>query len=318
MIAAGKVHIDRPLSNFAQAFMPQGAIADSVLPIVPVQKQSDLYTIFDQADWFRREYSERAPGTEARAVRMRISSAAFYCRNYELNTHVTREEMANSDPLVMMKLEQSKIALPRVKLDIEREVRMATLMHASCGSRVAVASVWNDPVNSDPVADITTAIHNVQFATGYRPNKMVVSWAVWEQLRKHNAIINKGVNPYVTGGKVGFVTQQAVASIFDLDEVLVGALFQNTTEEGSPQAMALSPVWSNACIVYHAPAGASTDIPTFGAQFFWDGGMGTDRFYVQRHQYDTLKGSQKFGVGYYADERAVGSSLGFALTGAVT
>ena len=315
MISGGRVHIDRPLSQYAIDFRAPNIIADSVTPVIPVPNQSDIFTIFDQGPQWRLEKDLRAPGTEARKVRYTISSASFYCPNYELMGTVTREEMANADPIVVMKLEQKRVAGVRLKLDLRREQRLAILMNATCGSRTAVASVWNDPINSDPISDINTAINNVLFSTGFRPNKMLMPLRVWNQLRKHNVIVNKGVNPYVTGGKVGYVSREAVASIFELDEVVIGEAFYNTAQEGQTQS--LTEIWSNSCILYYATAGASTEDPAFCVQFQWHGGMGGG-FYVQRHLPDTKAGAQDLSVGHYTTELAVGSSFGFALTAAAT
>ena len=317
MISGGRLHIDRPLSNFAVDFRPHQSIADSVLPIIPVEHQSDVYTIFDQAPQWRPEVDLRAPGTQARAIRLTVSSASYHAPNFELGADVTREELADADVLQRAKLEQGRVGAVRLKLDISREIRLAQLMHASCGSRTAVASAWNDATNSDPIADINIGINNVLFATGFRPNKALMSLRVWNQLRKHNTIINKAVNPNVTGGATGYVTRQAVASIFELDEVLVGELFQNTAQEGLAQTLA--DVWSNSCLLYYAPSGPTMDQPTFGAQFRWHGGMGAGtQYYVERHPYESKRGAQFLTLGYYQAELAVFSACGFALTAAAT
>ena len=47
------VHIDQPLSNMAINYRPSGFIGDQVFPVVSVQKQSDLYVIYEQADLYR-------------------------------------------------------------------------------------------------------------------------------------------------------------------------------------------------------------------------------------------------------------------------
>lgn len=314
MISGGRVHIDYPLSTFAVDYRPPNMIADTVLPIIPVEKQSNIYTIFDQGPQWRLENDLRAPGTEARKIRLTISSANYFCPNYELMGSLTVEELENADPVVRMKLDQKRVAAVRLKIDLGREQRLADLMHASCGSRTVVASVWNDATNSDPIADINTAINNVLFSTGFRPNKMELSLRVWNQLRKHNQIINKAINPNVTGGATGYVTRQAVAAIFELDEVVVGEAFKNTAQEGL--AMTLADVWSNSCLVYYAPRAAGLDEPCFAGQFRWSPlGAG---MYVQRHAFDTKTKSQDVSVGHFTGEIAVGSSLGFALTGAAT
>ena len=61
------IHIDRALTNMSVAYMQDADvfIAGKVFPIIPVQKQSDLYFIYEKEDFFRDEAAERAAGTES-------------------------------------------------------------------------------------------------------------------------------------------------------------------------------------------------------------------------------------------------------------
>src|SRR5690349_21101018 len=135
------VHVDRVLSNFAVDFQPADSIADSVLPLVPVDQQSNLYSIFDQGPQWRREADLCSPGAMARKIQLTATSARYYTPNYELMSSVTIEEIGNADPVTRMKLDQKAVANTRLKIDLGRESRLAIAMHASCGSRTQVASI---------------------------------------------------------------------------------------------------------------------------------------------------------------------------------
>lgn len=67
MPKAQNIHIDRALTNLSVAYMQSADvfIAGKVFPIVPVQKQSDLFFIYEKEDFFRDEATERAAGTES-------------------------------------------------------------------------------------------------------------------------------------------------------------------------------------------------------------------------------------------------------------
>ena len=60
------LHIDTFLSNLSIGFLnaPSAYIADLVFPVVPTNKQSDKYAIYNKYDWFRDEARKRAPLTE--------------------------------------------------------------------------------------------------------------------------------------------------------------------------------------------------------------------------------------------------------------
>ncbi len=67
-------HIDGPLSDIAIGYMQDQKeyIADKVFPVVPVDKQSDKYFIFDKGPWMRNSVQIRAPGDEYPEVGLRF------------------------------------------------------------------------------------------------------------------------------------------------------------------------------------------------------------------------------------------------------
>ena len=74
------LHIDQLLSEMAMAYRPEGFIADMIFPTVNVQKQSDLYMVFDRADRGRIEDTSRAPGVQANRVTEAVGSATYFAK----------------------------------------------------------------------------------------------------------------------------------------------------------------------------------------------------------------------------------------------
>ena len=312
----GQVHIDKLLTNFALNYQPSGFIAQDVLTMVPVDNETDMYDTWEQADTFRADDATREKGGLANAVTVRVSSDNYRVRNYELRTQVFAEDLANADPSRRAMYEQGRVALTLNKLLMGWEARQAALLFNSTniGSNAAVSSVWTDVSNSDPVGDINTAIDNVYYATGYRPNTILMGPKVWDAVMRHNNVIDKAANPNITGGG-RFPTRQMVANLFEVDELLVGRAVQNTAPVDLAQT--LFPVWSNHCLVYFKSRGVSTIEPTFGATFDWRNAP-TPRLSAVRHQPDTLRKSQDITTGMYQDEKVTAAALGFILTGATT
>ena len=62
-----QVHVDAILTNASVAYIQSADnfIANKVFPIVPVDKQSDLYFKYTKEDWFRDDAKVRADGAEA-------------------------------------------------------------------------------------------------------------------------------------------------------------------------------------------------------------------------------------------------------------
>ena len=309
------VHVDKVLTNFAVGFQPRGFIAEDVFPIITVGKQRDMYNTWEQADFFRAEEDKRAPGTEPSRIRLRVTSDFYYAENYALGFDVTKEDRANADAAQLLMMGQGAITTIKNKLLLGQEKRLATLLFTAgnIGSNAAVSSVWTG-AGADPVGDINTAIDNVQHSTGYRPNKMLLGVKSWLALQRHTSIIDKSVNPNVTGGGRGYPTVKEVAELFNLDSIHVGMAYENTAQEDL--ATANAPVWSNHCLVYHDPPGSLIDQPRLGALFSWT--AVNPRFAVIRHPMDSKTKSQLVSQDYYQDEKIVAAAMGFILTGATT
>jgi len=167
------LHIDVALSNMAMGYRPDGMIADMLFPTVTVGKQSNVYYEFSRADRLRRENTVRAPGTEAKRVTEDVSSATYFARNYALKGSVPIEDKANADPIMLANLLNGKAQYVLDKLLLDQEIRVALLVTSgsNVGSYSAVGSAWDG--TGDPLGNMNTAIDNVRYSNGVRPNRIV-------------------------------------------------------------------------------------------------------------------------------------------------
>src|SRR3990167_10486884 len=86
------VHVDQLLSNVAISYRNTDYVADQHFPVVPVNKQSNVYASFDQSAWFRDEAAQRSPGTLARVAGYPVTTNNQYvCLNYSLSKSNPRE-----------------------------------------------------------------------------------------------------------------------------------------------------------------------------------------------------------------------------------
>lgn len=310
----GKLYIDPLLSNFAVGFEPRGLIAPKVFPIVDVPRQSGVYAVFEQADLFRVGDTRRAPGTEANRIRFRVGSDTYFCTNYALKTQVLLEEVANADAIFRMKLDQQRVsgALTMLSMDWENRLAGRLFNTTNVGSSVQVSSSWTSS-SSNPVGDLNTAIDNVQNATGYRPNTIVIGVEAWRALRRHPDVINKSRNPNIVAGG-NYPAAEEVARLFEVDRILVGAAYRNTAQEGLPQN--LKPIWGPHALVAYMEYDQLIDAPTFGAAFRWVE-AGVPNMQVERLPYDSRVKAQELEVGYFQDDKIVAKPLGFLVNSCV-
>lgn len=301
------LHIDAVLSQMAIGYRPEGFIADMIFPTVQVQKQSDLYMVFNRGDRMRVEDTTRAPGTLARRVTEDTGSATYYAKNYALAAAAVLEDKVNADPMMLTQLINGKSTylLDKLLLDWESRVARMVTSGSNVGSSSAVASGWGGA--GDPIGNINTALDNVYFSNGVRPNSIVMGLRAWHTFRRDSNVRNLifGTN---NGG--GYPNTQQAASLFDVDRIIIGGAFQNTGQEGVAEA--LSAIWADNVLAFYAPPTPTIERPSFGYNFRWAAG-GLPNMQVERHPYDPRTKSEDIEVGYYQDEKITGASYGFLL-----
>lgn len=306
-----EVHVDVPLSNVAIDYRPQGMIADMIAPIVEVTKHSDVIPVFNR-NW-RNEDSARAPGTEANKVTREVGSDTYFCKNYALKTNVTAEQLTAADPIYKQKLYNNAAEFLSGKLILgwDKRVSDQVMNTSNVGSSAAVSSAWTDYANSDPLADIQTAMDNVYDATGYTVNKITIGESAWRNLRRNDIVTNK-INGNNNGG--GYATLQEIANLLDDGqgvEVLIGKSFIDTAAEG--QSENLERVWGDDMLFHYAPSAPSTNEPSF-MYSFRQIVAGVPSFQAERHGWDKKIKAEETEVGYYQDEKIIDATLSFLLT----
>jgi hypothetical protein len=294
-----------------------GMIADMIMPIVRVGKQSDSYNIWSQADALRTEDDNRAPGTEANLISMSVDSAVYFADNYALKMGLTLEDRENADAAFLSEIREGRVMRIMDKLMLNWEVRVANLVTSTSnvGSSSTVTSAWTDYTdgNSDPLGNVWTAIDNVEDATGYRPNRIVFGAQAWRNFRRHKNVIDtvNGDSGIVGPSNVrGTVSQQQVAAVLEMEQILVGRAYQNTNEED--QSISLSSIWADNVLIYYAPMRPSRDVPSFAYSFRWQK-PSIPNMAVERHPYDTKTKSEEIEAGYYQDEKITSAPLAFLL-----
>ena len=303
------LHIDRLLSQMAIGYADNTKIAGTIAPVVGVDKQSDMYSVFSRADAFRTEAAERSPGSEANKITRTISSDTYLAQNYALKLPITLEDRENADPVYRQNLWNDGAEYLTDKLMLGWEVRVAALVNATTnvGSSAGVASGWNSAASSDPIGDIHTAMDNVQDLTGQRPNKMVLGLDAWRSLRRNDQILNRlfGTN---NGG--GFPAVAQVADLLEIESIQVGQAYRNTANEA--QAESLAKVWGDNALLCYTPDAPSRDRPSFMYSYRWNV-PGVPAMQAERHPYNAKTKTEEVEVGYYQAEKITASEYGFLL-----
>lgn len=307
-------HIDAAMSEISIQYSldPSMYIAQEIVPVVPVGKESDKFYTWDKADWFRINDSLRARATSPKRIEASVSSQGYQTLNYMLEGTIPFEDLSNADEA--LEVEESTVGLVTQALMLDLENRVATLLTtaANVGSGVTLSGTnqWSDGANSSPLSDVSTAVAWVQQGTGFKPNTMVVGALVHKALLLHPDIHDR--IKYVQAVTPKSV-EAVLAQLFDVERYLVGNAVKNSGQEGQPADMSF--IWGKHALLLYRPPRPGRRVPSLGYCFRWKPEGFTD-FVVESKDDDDIKARRKR-VGYFQDEKIVASDLGYLITNAV-
>jgi hypothetical protein len=314
-ISTGRdLHIDQNLTNVAMNYRPTGMIADMIAPIVNVQKESDLYPVFSQKEAFAIEDTKRSRGALANRITRSVSSEGYKAENYALAYDLPIEDRANMDAAYAFELESgaARYVVDKLWLDWDRRVLSTVGSTSNVSTGFVPSSAWNAASNpGDPVSALYQVIEQVQATTAYRPNRLLFGWQAYNLFRRNSNVRNfvLGTN---NGG--GVITRQAVAGIFEVEQVLVAEAFYNSANEA--KAISLANTFpKDAVLAYYCPSGPSREVPSFMYSFRWTAPGLPAPLAVERHPYDSKRKVESIEAGYYQDEKITSSALGALLVG---
>lgn len=301
----GDLHLSQLLTQMAMGYQPQGIIADQIFPVVRVIKQIDTYAVFSRQEMLTVESTVRAPGTQARKITRSVGTGTYRAKNYALKTELTVEDGVNMDAAFAAGLVggRSKFMLNKLYLDWDLRVSNKVNSTSNVGSSAAPSSSWSGA--GSPLTNLWTAIDNVRYATGYRPNQLTYGPRAWDSFSRDTTVRNLifGTN---NGG--GYPSLEQVKNVFQIDKALLSGAFQSTANEA--QAEAISAVWIDNVLVTYCPSAPTMEDPSFGYTFRWSNPELAE-LQIETHPYDDKIKAQEFETGFYQDEVITGASYGF-------
>lgn len=299
------IHIDAALSEIAVAYKNKTFIADKVFPILPVDKQSDKYYVWDKGSWLTNQVEKRTPGDDYPEGRIKLSNDNYYADIYHLAFPIPDEDKKNQDAAVQ--LEQSGAEWLAHQFSMNREIAIAAAIFVGAvwDTNPTVGTdfvAWDDYANSNPITDIATYKDTVQKNTGTTPNTLVIGREVFSKLRSNPVLLDAFANVGVP-----ILNAAQVAQALDVENLLIGEAVQRTSHEGAATATQAFIWGKHALLVYVTPKPALRE-PTAGYTFMW---KITENLTVPIENYrdglrdrDLLKGKQAF------DFKVVGTDLG--------
>lgn len=313
---ASDVHVNTPLTNISIAFIQDQAefIADKIFPMLPVQKQSDRYYLYQKDAWYRSDTLERAPSTESAGSGFDIDNTpTYFSKVYAIHKDVSDDLRANADAAINPDRDATEFVTRDLMLF--KEIDWASTFFttnvwtgSSTGTDVTPGTLWS-AAGSTPIEDIRAELIATKRNTGFRANNVAMGEEVWNVLQDHPDFLDR-----IKFVQRGIVTADIFASVLGVDKVHIGGAVRNLAQEGA--ALNLEFIFGKDLLVVYAPPRPGLLTPTGGYTFQWvgrvGGGMRIARFRMEHLRSDRVEGEMTF------DHNLVAAEMGAFLTGVVT
>ena len=294
------VHTDAVLSGVSVMYQNDEYIADRVMPVVPVKKESDLYYIYTR-NW-RLPEALRAPGAEAAEVEWNVSTDTYTCKEYALKDKIPDRVRENADSPLDPDIDTTENLTNLVTLIREKRVADIVFNSANHGSSSALSGSdrWDDYAGSDPIGDVRAARAAVHLASGKMPNTMVVGLQVHLKLLDHPDILER-----IKYTQRGVVTEDLLAQLFEVDNYFVGRALYDSSNEGASESLGY--VWGKSVALIYAEPSPGLRKVSYGYQFQSQG------FRVSKWREESIR-SDWVEVGETRDEHIISKDCGYLYT----
>lgn len=301
--------IDPQLTGITIAYKNPAYIADGVLPRVGVGKEEFKWWLYPIEETFALPDTRVGRKSQPNEVDLSATEQTSSTDDYGLDFAIPQADIdnapANRNPVDRAAMQNTDYIL------LDREKRVADLVfdanQYAAANRITLSgtSQFSDFANSDPLGVVLDGMD----ACLIRPNLITMGQEVWTRLSQHPAIV-KAVHG--NSGDSGIARRQAVAELFEVEEILVGQSRLNTARKG--QNATLARVWGKHIAMHHRNRLADTG---GGITFGYTAEFGTRVAGQWPDRNIGLRGGTRGRVGESVKELIVAAQAGYFIQNAV-
>ncbi len=313
----GDVHVNGLLTEMSIAHMnkEEHYVADRLFPLLGVDKQSDVYAVYQRGDFFQGSEDAqamrellRAPGTRAAVAGYTIdTSNSFRCDNYAIGVEIPDELRGNADGPFKLDTEAAILGTQIQLIRRERSFAVDFMKTGVWGTDKSVSAKWSDYGGSDPFTDLEDGLDKVESETGDRPNKLAMGAIVWRRLKHHPDLVDR-IKGGATSGAPALVTRNLLAQVLEIDEVLVGRASYRSSVEGAGLVMAR--ILDDDALLLYANSSPGLMTPTAGVSFFWRPLTGGNLQFARKYRQDPER-KDVVEIHSYLDQKVTESESGY-------
>jgi len=307
------LHINTPLSNFAQQ-LPQGSFAAPfIFPVLPVEKESDDYWKGGREELEDDVETERAAGTPARTINWDMTTGEYRAREHALSMYLPHRIINNADSPI--RPQQRTVSKLRGKLDLRYEKRAKALVQSAGVTARTVAqlsngALWGASSGTKIEEDVFLAKEIVAGQCGRSPNRIVIPMQV---------AIKMAVSPELLDLRKAWdqtimVDGMLPSTLWGMQLLIPGSL-QNTANPG--QAAVIDRLWTEDTVLLFYYEEPNLEYAGFGLTFRVRTAAGTDYMIkewndVPSYDADLLQAS------FIQDEQVINPESGVQIVNVLT
>lgn len=278
----GDVHVDALLTDVSIGYKPGGFIADSIFPIVGVDKQSDVYVTYDRSFWARDEGRPnaalesnpllRAPGTQAAVAGYQVNKdAQYFAINEAVGVEIPDELVANADAVFNLEQDATLLATTLLKIRRDRAFVVDFMKTGVWGDDQTISNKWSDFGAGTPIEDLRESMFTVRQNALAMPGTICITMGalVWRRLSDHPDLLDR-----IKYTEKGITSPDLLASLLSTPtynvQVKIGEAVYTADEEGTAESsVTLSDIWDDDVLITFRPESASRMVPSSGYTFVW-------------------------------------------------
>lgn len=300
------VHVSTPLTNLAIKYRNLAFVADILLPVVKVQKESDKYYIFSREE-LKEVDTHRAIGAPSNEADWDVSTGTYSCEGYALSKLVADRMVTNADAPIRPKITSMEKLMKWIMLGYEK--RVMQLITGGSLTSVNPNPKW-DGTSPTIESDVDGAKAAIRLAAGVEPNTICFNDQVKDVVKRDSTVRN--LIRYTIAGSGG----QELLVNGDLPPVLWGLKVtlamaaQDTAKKG--QTESYSRIWPDDVLIAYVEPAPSLDALSLGYTFRTTNGI------VVRSWREEARRGEMVEPEVIQDEKLVATEAGYILDDVLT
>jgi len=253
-------------TGMVMKFTNRANIADQVMPIKNLRTKSASFKFAERnlADGFTVPSTLIGRASLPNQATTNIIERAGICEDHGLTRFIPKRDIdeAGENHVGDLVTDALSEIMDRVLLGREKRVADITQSPDNYLPKKVISTAAGDKfssLDSNPLKYLLECLDkNI-----VRPNRMIIGAKAWTQLRMHPAIV-KAMNGNAGGS--GVATKEIVASLLELDEILVGRSLINIAKKGADLDLQLC--WGdNVALHYYEPIADQSNGLAWGLTF---------------------------------------------------